>query len=155
MQELEGGPRLLVSLLVFLLQTGNLVQLLLLARNRLLELGDSGYEVLLHRLGLLAGGFGLGIELLEASPLLLQLLLQVLDRGLLCLDVLSLGLALLREAVSFQLHLLERSFKVSDFSTLLLVLGLELLDCALELQLLLLVLVVGELEFLLDATQGG
>ena len=80
------------------------------------------------RLGLLAGVFRFDVELLEASPLFLQLLLQVLDRCLLRLDVLSLGLALLREAVPFQLHLLERSLEVFVFSTLLLVLGLELLD---------------------------
>ena len=101
-----------MSLLVFLLLASYLLEFLLLARNRFLELGDSGIEVLLSCLRLLVGSLGFDVELLNIFLCPLQLLLQVLDRGFFLLDFLNLGLALLRKVVPLLGHLAERSLEV-------------------------------------------
>ena len=93
--------------------------------------------------------------MLDASPCLLELLLQVLDRFLLGSDVLALFLALLGNLALLGLELGDGVLEGNDFSARLLVLGLQLLDCALELKFLLLVLLNAELEFLLDFIQGS
>ena len=149
MQDLQGRARLLVPLRVRLLLACSLLQLPLLVADVLLQLGDSGSEAFLGRFGLLAGRFRLLALPLVFFPRLLQVFLQLLQRGLLSADVLCLGLALQGEAVLLLLQLGERALEAADFSRRLLVLLLELPNTLLEFLLLLLVGCLVELQLLL------